>query len=26
LEINVQWFSIVTFKGGKILRIFSIAE
>jgi hypothetical protein len=25
-EINVQWFSIVTFKGSKILRIFSIAD
>ncbi len=25
-EINVQWFSIVTFKGEKILRILSIAD
>jgi predicted ester cyclase len=25
-EIHVQWFSIVTFKGEKILRIFSIAD
>jgi predicted ester cyclase len=25
-EINVQWFSMVTFKGSKILRIFSIAD
>jgi hypothetical protein len=25
-EINVQWFSIVTFRGSKILRIFSIAD
>jgi predicted ester cyclase len=25
-EINVQWFSIVTFRGEKILRIFSIAD
>ncbi|MDB6060739.1 MAG: hypothetical protein JWM78_842 [Verrucomicrobiaceae bacterium] len=25
-EINVEWFSIVTFNGEKILRIFSIAD
>lgn len=25
-EINVQWFSIVSFKGDKIIRIFSIAD
>lgn len=25
-EVNVQWFSIVTFRGEKILRIFSIAD
>jgi hypothetical protein len=25
-EINVEWFSIVTFKGERILRIFSIAD
>jgi hypothetical protein len=25
-EINVQWFSIVTFRGERILRIFSIAD
>jgi predicted ester cyclase len=25
-EINVQWFSIVNFRGSKILRIFSIAD
>jgi hypothetical protein len=25
-EINVQWFSTITFKGDRILRIFSIAD
>jgi hypothetical protein len=25
-EINVEWFSIVKFKDGKIIRIFSIAD
>lgn len=25
-EVNVQWFSIVTFKADRILRIFSIAD
>jgi hypothetical protein len=25
-EINVQWFSIVNFRGSKILCIFSIAD